>query len=182
MNKIILVMTLIVIVASAPEEKTETTSKQSDSFKEIRLKINECVLSSSPSEDLTSYVKQPGSIKRKDLSEEDRKILRNCAKKVLSIKQTKSYTVLPFKKPDNRSINLTNQPRKLSMLSGLASFNIPGIFTCIEYAQPAIKLIRGAILMIKSMDYTSAVISVYDNFSTIGDAFSFCYNAIFPGN
>ena len=68
------------------------------------------------------------------------------------------------------------------MLPNLSSFNILGIFTCIEYTQPDIKLIRGAINMIKSMDYTSAVISVYDNFSTIGDAFSFCYNAIFTGN
>ena len=177
MSKIILAFAIITLVTC-----TSRMPKTPESFKAIREKINECVLKNSTTVNLTKYVKEPGSVQRKDLSADERKILRNCAKQVISKKQTSTYTVLPRKEPDNRSINISNQPRKLSMLSGFSSFNILGIFTCIENNQPAIKLIRGAINMLKSMDYTSAVISIYDNFSTIGEAFSSCYNAIFPGN
>ncbi len=70
--------------------------------------------------------------------------------------------------------------RRLEMLPSLGKFKLAGIFECLEYAQDAIKIIRGAVNMIRSMDYTSAVISIYDNLNMIGDALSYCFNAILP--
>ena len=169
MSKVISILIFIVVVVSSQK----VGKKNAETFQDIKEKINDCLLQNSTSEKLIRYARKPGTIKGNELPTEDKKLLRNCAKEVLAKKQ---------KNKDNKFDNIINQPRRLSMLSNFSSFNILGIFTCIEYAQPAIKLIRGAINMLKSMDYTSAVISVYDNFSTIGDAFSFCYNAIFPGN
>ena len=70
----------------------------------------------------------------------------------------------------------------MSQIIRLGGFNIAGIFDCIENGQPAIKIVRDSIYFLKSMDYTTAVINIYDNVSVISSAVSYCFSAIFPSN
>lgn len=81
---------------------------------------------------------------------------------------------------NGKNLGYRRSGRKLEMLPSLGKFKLAGVFECLEYAQDAIKIIRGAVNMIRSMDYTSAIISIYDNLSMIGDALSYCFNAILP--
>ena len=71
-------------------------------------------------------------------------------------------------------------PLVIDEVQKFAAFNFKGIFTCIEEAQPAIKVLRNTVNLWRNMDYTSSVINVYDNFQTIADGFTVCINAIFP--
>ena len=68
----------------------------------------------------------------------------------------------------------------IDQLPKFGAFNIKGIFTCIEEAQPAIKVLRDSANLWKSKDFTSAVINIYDNFKTLSDGVTVCINAIFP--
>ena len=126
-----------------------------------------------------------------DLTQEDREVIRKCRRDAFrATTRRPNNNVTPIslenvvhKKRINLVKNNFNQIRKLSMIDEvkkLTAFNISGIFTCIEEAQPAIKVIRNSVILWRNMDYTSSIINVYDHFQNITDGLTVCINAIFP--
>ena len=170
----------------------------SDIFKNIKVRIYKCI---EKSEEASSKLKELASknlesddshilsLKSLDLSNEDKQVVKTCRKNAfkrgsrpnnngifpIGIENVQFKHRIPIK--ESKPI------RKLSMVGQIkrfGAFNIGGIFPCIENAQPAIKIIRDSINLIRSMDYTSAIINIYDNFSTISQGISYCVNTIFP--
>ena len=171
-----------------------------DIFSGVKKQIYECVSSSSEaSQKLKQQAKQnlesnsnlPLNFHNIELTQEDREVIRNCKRDAFRA---------TTRKPDNNvtPISLENivhkkkisvvkgsilKPRKLGMLDGvkrLGAFSVKGIFTCLEQAQPGIKVLRDTVNLWKSRDFTGAVINIYDNFQPLADGITVCINSIFP--
>ena len=171
-----------------------------DIFSGVKKQIYECVSSSSEaSQKLKQQAKQnlesnsnlPLNFHNNELTQEDREVIRKCKRDAFRA---------TTRKPDNNvtPISLENivhkkkisvvkgsilKPRKLGMLDGvkrLGAFNVKGIFTCLEQAQPGIKVLRDTVNLWKSRDFTGAVINIYDNFQPLADGITVCINSIFP--
>ena len=171
-----------------------------DIFSGVKKQIYECVSSSSEaSQKLKQQAKQnlesnsnlPLNFHNIELTQEDREVIRKCKREAFRA---------TTRKPDNNvtPISLENivhkkkisvvkgsilKPRKLGMLDGvkrLGAFNVKGIFTCLEQAQPGIKVLRDTVNLWKSRDFTGAVINIYDNFQPLADGITVCINSIFP--
>jgi len=193
MKSLIFLISLAFIFADVKKE-----SVVSDIFKGIKTRIFKCI---EKSEEASSKLKELAtknlesddahilSLKSLDLSDEDKQVVKTCRKNAfkrgsppnnngifpIGVENAQFKHKIPIK--ESKPI------RKLSMLGQIkrfGAFNIGGIFPCIENAQPAIKIIRDSINLIRSMDYTSAIINIYDNFSTISQGISYCVNTIFP--
>ena len=175
-------------------------SDVSDIYKNLKTRINKCILKS---EEVSTQLKELAkknlnsdessliNIHSIELTDADRLVVKECKKQAFRKKaESGDSSVTPIsidqavhskKFVEKKSRGL----RKLSMMSQiirLGGFNIAGIFDCIENNQPAIKIIRDSIYFLKSMDYTTAVINIYDNISVISSAVSYCFSAIFPSN
>ena len=171
-----------------------------DIFSGVKKQIYECVSSSSEaSQKLKQQAKQnlesnsnlPLNFHNNELTQEDREVIRKCKRDAFRA---------TTRKPDNNvtPISLENivhkkkisvvkgsilKQRKLGMLDGvkrLGAFNVKGIFTCLEQAQPGIKVLRDTVNLWKSRDFTGAVINIYDNFQPLADGITVCINSIFP--
>ena len=171
-----------------------------DIFSGVKKQIYECVSSSSEaSQKLKQQAKQnlesnsnlPLNFHNIELTQEDREVIRKCKRDAFRA---------TTRKPDNNvtPISLENivhkkkisvvkgsilKPRKLGMLDGvkrLGAFNVKGIFTCLEQAQPGIKVLRDTVNLWKSRDFTGAVINIYDNFQPLAYGITVCINSIFP--
>ena len=171
-----------------------------DIFSGVKKQIYECVSSSSEaSQKLKQQAKQnlesnsnlPLNFHNIELTQEDREVIRKCKRDAFRA---------TTRKPDNNvtPISLENivhkkkisvvkgsilKPRKLGMLDGvkrLGAFSVKGIFTCLEQAQPGIKVLRDTVNLWKSRDFTGAVINIYDNFQPLADGITVCINSIFP--
>ena len=171
-----------------------------DIFSGVKKQIYECVSSSSEaSQKLKQQAKQnlesnsnlPLNFHNIELTQEDREVIRKCKRDAFRA---------TTRKPDNNvtPISLENivhkkkisvvkgsilKPRKLGMLDGvkrLGAFSVKGIFTCLEQAQPGIKVLRDTVNLWKSRDFTGAVINIYDNFQPLVDGITVCINSIFP--
>ena len=171
-----------------------------DIFSGVKKQIYECISSSSEaSQKLKQQAKQnlesnsnlPLNFHNIELTQEDREVIRKCKRDAFRA---------TTRKPDNNvtPISLENivhkkkisvvkgsilKPRKLGMLDGvkrLGAFSVKGIFTCLEQAQPGIKVLRDTVNLWKSRDFTGAVINIYDNFQPLADGITVCINSIFP--
>ena len=171
-----------------------------DIFSGVKKQIYECVSSSSEaSQKLKQQAKQnlesnsnlPLNFHNIELTQEDREVIRKCKRDAFRA---------TTRKPDNNvtPISLENivhkkkisvvkgsilKPRKLGMLDTfqrLGAFSIKGIFTCLEEAQPGIKVLRDSVNLWRSRDFTGAVINIYDNFQPLADGITVCINSIFP--
>ena len=185
---------------SLSNTKVAPPMKLVDIFSGIKEKINQCISTSTEvSESLKQLAQKnleakdnlPLNFNTIDLTNQDREIIRKCRRDAFRATTRRpnnqvtpiSLENLVHKKKFNLIKNNFNQPRKLGIVSDIqrfTAFNISGIFTCIEEAQPAIKALRNTVNLWRNKDYTSSVINVYDNFKTIVDGFTVCINAIFP--
>ena len=185
---------------SLSNTKVVPPMKLVDIFSGIKEKINQCISTSTEvSESLKQLAQKnleakdnlPLNFNTIDLTNQDREIIRKCRRDAFRATTRRpnnqvtpiSLENLVHKKKFNLIKNNFNQPRKLGIVSDIqrfTAFNISGIFTCIEEAQPAIKALRNTVIFWRNKDYTSSVINVYDNFKTIVDGFTVCINAIFP--
>ena len=191
---------LSLFILCFPETKVLPPHKIADIFGGVKKNIYECVSKSSEaSESLKELAKKnlesnenlPLNFHSIDLTEKDREIIRNCKRDAFRT---------TTRKPDNNvtPISLENlvhrkkislikgsikKPRKLGMIDEiqkLATFNIKGIFTCLEEAQPAIKVLRDTVNLWRSQDFTGAVVNIYDNFQILSEGLTVCINSIFP--
>ena len=195
-----IIFLLVLISYTLCDSQKSPRIQISDIYKTFKTKIYKCILETegvSPqlkelaTKNLDSDEAQFINFESIGLSLEDRHIIRECKKQAFRKKNdNKNSGVIPLDVDNavHRRKFILRDSRKLRQLSmisqigRLGAFNIGGIFTCIENAQPAIKVIRDSINLIKSMDYTSAIINIYDNLSDISNGLSFCFNAIFPSN
>ena len=185
---------------SLSNTKVAPPMKLVDIFSGIKEKINQCISTSTEASESLKQLAQknleskdnlPLNFNTIDLTNQDREIIRKCRRDAFRATTRRpnnqvtpiSLENLVHKKKFNLIKNNFNQPRKLGIVSDIqrfTAFNISGIFTCIEEAQPAIKALRNTVNLWRNKDYTSSVINVYDNFKTIVDGFTVCINAIFP--
>ena len=185
---------------SLSNTKVAPPMKLVDIFSGIKEKINQCISTSTEASESLKKLAQkkleskdnlPLNFNTIDLTNQDREIIRKCRRDAFRATTRRpnnqvtpiSLENLVHKKKFNLIKNNFNQPRKLGIVSDIqrfTAFNISGIFTCIEEAQPAIKALRNTVNLWRNKDYTSSVINVYDNFKTIVDGFTVCINAIFP--
>ena len=185
---------------SLSNTKVVPPMKLVDIFSGIKEKINQCISTSTEvSESLKQLAQKnleskdnlPLNFNTIDLTQQDREVIRKCRRDSFRATTRRpnnqvtpiSLENLVHKKKFNLIKNNFNQPRKLGMVDNVqrfTAFNFTGIFTCIEEAQPAIKVLRNTVHLWRNMDYTSSVINAYDNFQTIADGFTLCINAIFP--
>ena len=196
--KVLILISLFVFCLQ--ETKVVPPLPIADIFSGVKKQIYECVSSSSEaSQKLKQQAKQnlesnsnlPLNFHNIELTQEDREVIRKCKRNAFRA---------TTRKPDNNvtPISLENivhkkkisvvkgsilKPRKLGMLDGvkrLGAFNVKGIFTCLEQAQPGIKVLRDTVNLWKSRDFTGAVINIYDNFQPLADGITVCINSIFP--
>ena len=196
--KVLILISLFVFCLQ--ETKVVPPLPIADIFSGVKKQIYECVSSSSEaSQKLKQQAKQnlesnsnlPLNFHNIELTQEDREVIRKCKRDAFRA---------TTRKPDNNvtPISLENivhkkkisvvkgsilKPRKLGMLDGvkrLGAFNVKGIFTCLEQAQPGIKVLRDSVNLWKSRDFTGAVINIYDNFQPLADGITVCINSIFP--
>ena len=187
-------------ILSLSETKVTKPLKIGDVFSGVKKKIFECVSNSAEAstnlknlakKNLESTENLSLNFKSIELTQEDREVIRKCKREAFRA---------TTRRPDNEVIPISLQNivhkkkfpliketptklRNLGMIDQLpkfGAFNIKGIFTCIEEAQPAIKVLRDSANLWKSKDFTSAVINIYDNFKTLSDGVTVCINAIFP--
>ena len=187
-------------ILSLSETKVTKPLKIGDVFSGVKKKIFECVSNSADAstnlknlakKNLESTENLSLNFKSIELTQEDREVIRKCKREAFRA---------TTRRPDNEVIPISLQNivhkkkfpliketptklRNLGMIDQLpkfGAFNIKGIFTCIEEAQPAIKVLRDSANLWKSKDFTSAVINIYDNFKTLSDGVTVCINAIFP--
>ena len=187
-------------ILSLSETKVTKPLKIGDVFSGVKKKIFECVSNSADAstnlknlakKNLESTENLSLNFKSIELTQEDREVIRKCKREAFRA---------TTRRPDNEVIPISlqnivhkkkfpliketpNKLRNLGMIDQLpkfGAFNIKGIFTCIEEAQPAIKVLRDSANLWKSKDFTSAVINIYDNFKTLSDGVTVCINAIFP--
>ena len=198
MKSIFILFSLFVL--SLSNTKVLPPMKIADVFSSVKEKINQCISTSSEASESLKQLAQknletkehlPLNFNSVDLTQEDREVIRKCRRDAFRATTRRpnnnvtpiSLENLVHKKKFNLIKNNFNQPRKLGIVSDIqrfTAFNISGIFTCIEEAQPAIKALRNTVNLWRNKDYTSSVINVYDNFKTIVDGFTVCINAIFP--
>ena len=194
--KSLIFLSLIILCLSETQNQRPT-----DIFANIKKNIYTCISTSSGISDslkklttdyLESNANLPINFHNIELTQKDREVIHQCRRSAFRA---------PVRKPLNDAIPISlenavhkrkkiavitgqrNKPRKLGMVDGikrLTAFKIQGIFTCIEEAQPAIKVIRNTVNLWKSQDFTSAIVNVYDNFQAISDGLTVCLNAIFP--
>ena len=196
--KSIIIFSLFIL--SLSNTKVTIPEKISDIFYGVKQKIYECVSTSSEaSETLKQYAKKQleenshlsFNFNSIELTQEDREVIRKCKRDSFRTNTRRPDTkvtpislenaVFKLKKVERKKDNIPI--RKLGMLDEvkrLGAFNIKGIFTCLEDAQPAIKVFRNTVYLWKSKDFTGAIINVYDNFQTLADGLTTCINAIFP--
>ena len=195
--------TLILIslfIFCVPETKVLPPLQIADIFSGVKKQIYECVSSSSEaSQTLKQQAKQglesnsnlPLNFHNIELTQEDREVIRKCKREAFRATTRKpDNNVTPISLENivhKKKISLVKgsvlKPRKLGMLDGdirLGAFSVKGIFTCLEEAQPAIKVLRDTVNLWRSQDFTGAVINIYDNFQPLADGFTVCINAIFP--
>ena len=192
MKSLIFLLSLAFILADVKKDPVI-----SDIFKGIKTRIFTCI---EKSEEASSKLKELAktnlesddahflSLKSIDLSDEDKQVLKTCRKNAFKRgSRPNNNGIFPIGIENaqfKQKVYKESKPiRKLSMFGQIkrfGAFNVGGIFPCIENAQPTIKIIRDSVNLIRSMDYTSAVINIYDNFSTISQGLSFCINSIFP--
>ena len=187
-------------ILSLSETKVTKPLKIGDVFSGVKKKIFECVSNSAEAstnlknlakKNLESTENLSLNFKSIELTQEDREVIRKCKREAFRA---------TTRRPDNEVIPISLQnivhkkkfpliketPTKLRNLGMIdqfpkfGAFNFKGIFTCIEEAQPAIKVLRDSANLWKSKDFTSAVINIYDNFKTLSDGVTVCINAIFP--
>ena len=196
--KSIIIFSLFIL--SLSNTKVTIPEKISDIFYGVKQKIYECVSTSSEaSETLKQYAKKQLEANSNlsfnfnsiELTQEDREVIRKCKRDSFRTNTRRPDTkvtpislenvVFKLKKVERKKDNIPI--RKLGMLDEvkrLGAFNIKGIFTCLEDAQPAIKVFRNTVYLWKCKDFTGAIINVYDNFQTLADGLTTCINAIFP--
>ena len=182
------------------ETKVVKPLKIADVFSGVKKTIYECVSTSTEaSQTLKNFAKKnlesnenlPLNFNSIELTQEDREVIRKCKRDAFKAQTRKpNNSVIPISLQNavhKRKYPLikanTNKLRNLGMIDiipNLGAFNIKGIFTCLEEAQPAIKVLRNTVTLWKSKDFTSAVINIYDNFKTITDGVTVCINSIFP--
>ena len=196
--KSLILFSLFILCLS--ETKVTKPLKIGDVFSGVKKKIFECVSNSADAstnlknlakKNLESTENISLNFKTIELTQEDREVIRKCKREAFRA---------TTRRPDNEVIPISlqnivhkqkfpliketpNKLRNLGMIDQLpkfGAFNIKGIFTCIEEAQPAIKVLRDSANLWKSKDFTSAVINIYDNFKTLSDGVTVCINAIFP--
>ena len=187
-------------ILSLSETKVTKPLKIGDVFSGVKKKIFECVSNSADASTILKNLAKKNlestenlslNFKSIELTQEDREVIRKCKREAFRA---------TTRRPDNEVIPISlqnivhkkkfpliketpNKLRNLGMIDQLpkfGAFNIKGIFTCIEEAQPAIKVLRDSANLWKSKDFTSAVINIYDNFKTLSDGVTVCINAIFP--
>ena len=196
MKSFILVLSLLSITIC--DTTTDPKSVISDIYKGLKKKINKCIVNSNEvsaelkelaTKNLNSGDSQFQSFLSLHLTEADRKVLRFCKKEAFrkkTGKENSEITPIGIENALHSKTRIPKQARQIRKLSAieqvkrLGAFNIGGIFPCIENAQPAIKVIRDSINLIRNMDYTSAIINIYDNFKIISEGLSFCINSILP--
>ena len=196
--KSLILFSLFILCLS--ETKVTKPLKIGDVFSGVKKKIFECVsISADASTNLKNLAKKnlestenlSLNFKSIELTQEDREVIRKCKREAFRA---------TTRRPDNEVIPISLQNivhkkkfpliketptklRNLGMIDQLpkfGAFNFKGIFTCIEEAQPAIKVLRDSANLWKSKDFTSAIINIYDNFKTLSDGVTVCINAIFP--
>ena len=181
--------------------RKEKPAQVADIYKGIKTKIYKCVSNSEKAstalkelatKNLNSQDSLPLLFHSIELTDEDRHIIRDCKRDAFVKRVSKGENqVTPIgldqavhsKKFVVNEVKKAKNLRKLTMLNEvgrLGAFNIGGIFPCLENAQPAITVIRDSVNLIKSKDYTGALINIYDNLSTITEGLTFCFNSIFP--
>ena len=185
------ILLFCIIVYAISTTKSPISAEIADIYKGIKTKIYKCVLNSDKAsstlkelanKNLNLKEAKPLNFHSIDLNGEDRQIIRDCKRqafiKKISSSGNGSITPLSIDNAVHKK-----QFRKLSSeneFGKLGAFNIGGIFSCIENAQPAIVVIRDSVNLIKSRDYTGAIINIYDNFSAISEGLTYCINSIFP--
>ena len=196
--KSLILFSLFILCLS--ETKVTKPLKIGDVFGGVKKKIFECVSNSADASTILKNLAKKNlestenlslNFKSIELTQEDREVIRKCKREAFRA---------TTRRPDNEVIPISLQNivhkkkfpliketptklRNLGMIDQLpkfGAFNIKGIFTCIEEAQPAIKVLRDSANLWKSKDFTSAVINIYDNFKTLSDGVTVCINAIFP--
>ena len=194
--KYIILFALIACALSTT--KKEPPAQVADIYKGIKSKIYKCVADSEKAsaalkelanKNLNLQESQPLNFHSIELTNDDRHVIRECKREafIKRISRNDQGAVTPiaienavhskkFVKREARKI------RKLSETGALGAFSINGIFPCIENAQPGIKVIRDTVNLLKSKDYTGALLNVYDNFSAISEGLSYCFNSIFPSD
>ena len=197
MKSLILISLFIMCLS---ETKVVKPLKIADVFSGVKKTIYECVSTSTEaSQTLKNFGKKnlesnenlPLNFNSIELTQEDREVIRKCKRDAFKAQTRRpNNSVIPISLQNavhKRKYPLikanTNKLRNLGMIDiipNLGAFNIKGIFTCLEEAQPAIKVLRNTVTLWKSKDFTSAVINIYDNFKTITDGVTVCINSIFP--
>jgi len=193
------ILFIALIIGTLSNVRKPVVGQIADIFKGVKNKIYKCVANSGEASEqlkelalknLNSDEEKPLNFHSIELSKEDIKIIRNCKKEAFRAKAVNGNSVItPISVGQavhkNKKLFVeSGQLRKLSVLEygRLGSFNIRGIFPCIENGQPAIKIIRDSVNFWRNKDYTTAVINIYDNISVISQGFSYCINAIFPSD
>ena len=192
---------LFLITYTLCTTRREKPAQVADIYKGIKTKIYKCVANSEKAstalkelatKSLNAEESLPLGFHSIELTDDDRHIIRDCKRDAFIKRVSKgSNQVTPIsldqavhrKKYAFSELKKTNNPRKLSMLGQigrLGAFDVNGIFPCLENAQPAINVIRDTVNLFRSKDYTGAIINIYDNFSTIAEGLTFCFNSIFP--
>ena len=194
------IITLSLFILCLSNTKVTVPEKISDIFYGVKQKIYECVSTSSEaSETLKQYAKKQleenshlsFNFNSIELTQEDREVIRKCKRDSFRTNTRRPDTkvtpislenvVFKLKKVERKKDNIPI--RKLGMLDGvkrLGAFNVKGIFTCLEQAQPGIKVLRDSVNLWRSRDFTGAVINIYDNFQPLADGITVCINSIFP--
>ncbi len=192
------VLFLFLIAYSLCSSRRQRPGQIADIYKGIKSKIYKCVSDSEKAsaalkelatKNLNSGESQTLNFHSIELTKEDREVIRNCKKEAFKnrISRGKKGSVIPIgienavhKKKIVEKPEPVRKLYELNQMGKLGAINIGGIFSCLENAQPAIKVIRDTINLIKSMDYTGALINLYDNFSAVSEGLGYCFNSIFP--
>ncbi len=194
--------TLILIslfIFCLPETKVVPPLQIADIFSSVKKQIYECISSSSEAsqilkqqakQNLESHSNLPLNFHNIELTQEDRDVIRKCKRdafRATTRKPDNNVTPISLENAVHKKISLVKgsilKPRKLGMLDTvqrLGAFSIKGIFTCLEEAQPGIKVLRDSVNLWRSRDFTGAVINIYDNFQPLADGITVCINSIFP--
>ena len=166
MKSLIFLLSLAFILADVKKEPIV-----SDIFKSIKTRILKCI---EKSEEASSKLKELAtkklesddahilSLKSLNLSDEDKQVVKTCRKNAFKRGSPPNHNgIFPIGVENAQFKHKESKPiRKLSMIGQIkrfGAFNIGGIFPCIENAQPAIKIIRDSINLIRSMKFYNFV-------------------------
>ena len=192
------ILFLFLIVYTLCTSRRQFPGQIADIYKGIKSKINKCITTSEKASsalkelatnNLNSEEAHSLNFHSIELTQDDREVIKECKREAFRNRIIRGGHGSIFPIGIDQAVHkkkLFQKPqelRKLSVLSQvgrLGAFNIGGIFPCIENAQPAIKVIRDSINLLRSMDYTGAIINLYDNFSAVSQGLSYCINSLFP--